>query len=88
MNEQQPKQSAKVTLIKKPGCTPCAMMDVALRGEGVEFTTIDITENQEVIEQYDIQTVPVLVIERQSEGEPEVLVLNGFQSIDEVKALI
>lgn len=84
MNEQQLKQSAKVTLIKKPGCTPCAMMDVALRGEGVEFTTIDITENPEVIEQYDIQTVPVLVIE----NEPEVLVLNGFQSIDEVKALI
>jgi thioredoxin 1 len=53
----------------KPGCMPCKVLanyigEIDLFGLGATLENIDITEQPEVIEKYNLNSVPVLVMER------------------------
>jgi thioredoxin 1 len=58
-----------VKKFSKPGCVPCKVLanyigDIDLFNAGATLENIDITENPEVIDQYGLSSVPVLVFER------------------------
>ena len=53
----------------KPNCRPCAALanyigDIDLFNAGATLENIDISEKPEVIDQYGLTSVPVLVFER------------------------
>ena len=53
----------------KPGCMPCKVLanyigELDLFGLGATLENIDISEKPEVIDQYGLTSVPVLVFER------------------------
>lgn len=76
----------KLTLIKRttPICPACMAMANMLDAEGVEYETIDITENPEAVEKYDLTGVPVMLI-RGSDGEITDRLV-GVHPVDAVKA--
>lgn len=80
-------QQAKITLIKRtvPRCPACQMTALQLDGEGIKYDVIDITEQPEAIEKYDLTGVPVLLIDK---PDGERIRLDGFQPADKVKALL
>lgn len=65
-----------LTLIKRT-TPPCP---AALDDEGIEYGTIDITEQPEAVDKYGLTGIPTLVI-----GD-EVLI--GFQSVERIKELM
>lgn len=77
----------KLTLIKRsvPVCPACNMLKAMLDGEGIEYTTIDITEQTEAIEDYSLTSVPVMIIEG---ADGEYIRLNGVRPVDEIKELL
>lgn len=77
----------KLTLIKRtsPICPMCVAMQMALEGEGIPFNTIDITEKPEVIEEYNISSVPVLLIKEDNGNE---IKLNGIQPVDVIREFL
>jgi thioredoxin-like negative regulator of GroEL len=67
-------------------CRPCKALanylgEIDLFTVGATLENIDIEEHPEVIEQYDLSSVPVLVMERSG---VEVHRLTGLRPIDEV----
>ena len=70
----------------KPGCRPCVALanyigEIDLFNEGATLENIDITEQPEVIDQYGLTSVPVLVMERSG---VEVHRIVGLCSTDEI----
>ncbi|MFZ7945702.1 thioredoxin family protein [Neobacillus sp. 19] len=70
----------------KPGCTPCAALanyigDIDLFSAGATLENIDITERPEVIDQYGLTSVPVLIFERNG---LEVHRLVGLRPTEEI----
>ncbi|MFQ3543449.1 glutaredoxin family protein [Halobacillus rhizosphaerae] len=57
----------KVTVYTKNGCVQCEMTKNVLKGEGVEFTAINVEEDQEafnyVVEVLKLSQMPVVVVE-------------------------
>lgn len=76
----------KLTLIKRstPACPACNGMEFILQQEGIEFEAIDIALAPEAVEQYDISSVPVMLI---GEGDEQVR-LNGIQPPELVRELM
>jgi thioredoxin-like negative regulator of GroEL len=59
----------KIIKFSKPGCRPCVALanyigDIDLFNAGATLENIDITERPEVVDQYGLTSVPVLVFER------------------------
>lgn len=73
---------SEVTLIKRsfPACPACNAMAQALREEGIEFTTLDITEDPSLVDTYEIQGIPVTLA-----GEKKFV---GFTHPDLIKQAI
>jgi len=70
----------------KPGCVPCKVLanyigDLDLFKAGATLVNVDITEQPEVIDQYGLTGVPVLVFERSG---VEVHRLNGLRPTEEI----
>jgi thioredoxin 1 len=70
----------------KPGCRPCAALsnyigDIDLFNAGATLENIDITEQPEVIGQYGLTSVPVLVFERSG---VEVHRITGLRPTEEI----
>ena len=55
----------KLTMIKRttPACPACLGMQAILDGEGIEYDVIDLTEQPEAVEKYDITSVPTLLLD-------------------------
>jgi thioredoxin 1 len=75
-----------VKKFSKPGCVPCKVLgnylgDIDLFGLGATLENIDITEQPEVIEKYNLSSVPVLVMERSG---VEVTRINGLRGTEEI----
>jgi thioredoxin 1 len=75
-----------VKKFSKPNCRPCNAMtnylgDIDLFGLGATLENIDIEEHPEVIEQYGLSSVPVLVMERSG---VEVTRLIGLKAPEEI----
>jgi thioredoxin 1 len=72
----------------KPGCRPCAALanyigDIDLFNAGTTLVNIDITEQPEVIDQYGLTSVPVLVLERNGVEVGRIVGLVGTEEIVE-----
>lgn len=76
----------KLTLIKRsmPMCPACNTMQLILEEEGIPFDTIDISQDVEAIEKYDLSSVPVLLVD--SNGVQ--IKLNGIQPVEVIKELL
>jgi thioredoxin 1 len=72
----------------KPGCRPCAALanyigDIDLFNAGATLINIDIEEHPEVINQYGLTSVPVLVFERNGVEVGRIVGLVGTEEIIE-----
>lgn len=60
---------AKVTVYTKNGCPQCDMTKRVLDGEGIEYTAINVQENEEAMhfvkEVLGLTSMPVVVVEGQ-----------------------
>ena len=70
----------------RPGCRPCAALanylgDIDLFTAGAALVNIDITEQPEVIDQYGLSSVPVLVFERSGVEVGRLVGLVGTEEI-------
>ncbi|XBW80066.1 glutaredoxin domain-containing protein [Bacillus velezensis] len=71
--------------LEQPNCNPCKMVSNYLKDAGVEYETVDVTQNPEVAAQFGVMGVPVTVL-LSDQGE-EVKRSVGFKP-DELDALI
>jgi thioredoxin 1 len=72
----------------KPNCRPCAALanyigDIDLFNAGASLVNVDITEQPEVIDQYGLTSVPVLVLERNGVEVGRIVGLVGTEEIIE-----
>jgi thioredoxin 1 len=72
----------------KPGCRPCSALanyigDIDLFNAGASLINIDIEEHPEVIDQYGLTSVPVLVFERNGVEVGRIVGLVGTEEIVE-----
>ena len=70
----------------KPGCRPCAALahyigEIDLFNAGATLENIDISEQPEVIDQYGLSSVPVLVMERNGVEVGRIVGLVGTEEI-------
>ncbi|KYD02723.1 glutaredoxin family protein [Heyndrickxia sporothermodurans] len=74
---------SKVTVYTKNGCPQCDMTKVVLNGEGIEFETFNVEEDENafdyVVNTLNLRQMPVVIVEGQ---EP----FTGFQP-DKLKAI-
>lgn len=71
--------------IEKNNCTPCKMVGQFLDSSNVKYTVENIEENPDVIDKYDIMSVPT-VIKLDNEGN-EIARVVGF-NIDKLNKII
>jgi thioredoxin 1 len=76
----------KVIKFSKNGCRPCSILsnvltEVDFFSNNAELVEINISDQPEYIEQYDLSSVPVLVFEK--EGK-EVARINGSTDADTI----
>jgi thioredoxin 1 len=79
-----------ITILKfsKPNCRPCAALsnyigEIDLFNAGASLVNIDITEHPEVIDQYGLTSVPVLVFDRNGVEVGRIVGLVGTEEIIE-----
>ena len=46
----------------RPGCTPCSVLDNQLKQLDIKYTDINIVENTELTFEYNIRSVPTLLL--------------------------
>ena len=66
----------KILKFYLPSCTPCKFVDQFLQDKDIEYQSINIEENDDLREKYDIMSVPVTVL-LDSNGE-ETERVHGF----------
>jgi thioredoxin 1 len=72
----------------RPGCRPCVALanyigEIDLFNAGATLVNIDISEQPEVIDQYGLTSVPVLVFERNGVEVGRIVGLVGTEEIIE-----
>ena len=65
----------ELVLLSQNGCAPCKIEKKFLENEGIELTEINLSEQPEKIEEYNVMGTPVTVLE--DDGE-EITRFNGF----------
>ncbi|AVB11533.1 Thioredoxin [Bacillus velezensis] len=75
----------KIIKLEQPNCNPCKMVSNYLNEVGVEYETVDVTQEPEVAAQFEVMGVPVTIL--LNEQEEEVNRSIGFKP-DELDALI
>ena len=77
-----------LTIIKRssPPCPMCEMLEQGLIETCTPYTAIDITDNPNIIEEYDITSIPVTIIKDES-GEV-VERINGFVAAEMLAEII
>lgn len=53
--------------LEQPNCNPCKMVSNYLNDAGVEFETVDVTQNPEVAAQFEVMGVPVTILLNEQE---------------------
>ena len=67
----------KIQVLTTPGCSNCNVLEKMLEELGVKYDLIDVTEQPEYLEKYQIFTAPGLVIN-------EKLEFTGIPKLDEL----
>jgi thioredoxin 1 len=76
----------KIIKFSKPNCRPCQALanylgDIDLFTAGATLVNVDITEQPEVIDQYGLSSVPVMVFERNGVEVGRLVGLVGTEEI-------
>lgn len=73
----------KIQILTTPGCSNCSVLEKMLDNLGKKYEIIDVTENPEFLEKYQIFTAPGLVIDDKLEftGIPKLEKLKQKLSI-------
>jgi len=71
----------KIQVLTTPGCSNCNVLEKMLEELGVKYDLIDVTEQPEYLEKYQIFTAPGLVIN-------EKLEFTGIPKLDELEKKI
>lgn len=53
---------SKIIKFEKENCTPCKMVDSFLNSKNVNVEKIDVLEDEEMVEKYNISSVPVTIL--------------------------
>lgn len=61
------------------------MTALQMDGEGIEYEALDITEQPELIDEYNLTAVPVILVDK---ADGERVRLDGFQPAEKIKALL
>ena len=79
-------QSVKILKFYSPSCMPCKLLTNLLKEEQIEHESVDITDdtNRQLVLQYNIRTVPVLIRVDSMGNEKDRLL--GFPGTAKVKA--
>lgn len=82
--------TVKILKFSKPGCRPCTILSSYLREIDLEaneavIEEIDIVEQPEVIDQYNLSGVPTLIFTRNG---VEMGRMSGLHSVEEIEDLI
>lgn len=82
----------EIIKLEKDGCSPCVWLGKTLEAnaqrlesEGATLTTLNISENPSLIDEYAITSVPVLVFKR---NDVEMTRVYGNVNFDDVLAAI
>lgn len=77
----------KLTLIKRstPTCPSCKVMEMVLNDADIPFDVIDIAEDGDAVEKYNLSSVPVMIFDEEDGGQSR---LNGIQPIELVKEFL
>jgi len=82
----------EIIKLEKDGCAPCVWLGKTLEAnaqrlesEGATLTTLSISENPSLIDEYKITSVPVLVFKRNG---AEITRVHGNVNFDDVLAAI
>ncbi|MDY7904120.1 glutaredoxin domain-containing protein [Bacillus sp. AG1] len=75
----------KIIKLEQPNCNPCKMVSNYLNEVGVEYETVDVTQEPEVAAQFEVMGVPVTILLNVQEEEVNRSI--GFKP-DELDALI
>jgi thioredoxin 1 len=54
--------SKTILKFSRPGCVPCQMVGNFLNDQGVQYTEINVYEDAETANKFNIQSVPVVVL--------------------------
>ncbi|KXZ22427.1 thioredoxin domain-containing protein [Bacillus nakamurai] len=52
----------KLIKLEQPNCNPCKMVSNYLNQAGVEYETVDVTQNPDVGAQFEVMGVPVTIL--------------------------
>lgn len=50
-------------LLTMPGCIPCKMVKQYFQDNNIEAEIIDVTEHEDLVEQYNIKQTPSLILD-------------------------
>lgn len=78
----------KVLKFQAKWCAPCKVLTNVMKSadlDGVAVEEVDIDNNQTLVEQYNIRSVPTLVFIK---DEKEVNRLTGMQTLDKIKETV
>lgn len=50
-------------LLTMPGCMPCKMVKQYFQDNNIEADIIDVTENEDLVEKYQIKQTPSLILD-------------------------
>lgn len=50
-------------LLTMPGCMPCKMVKQYLKENDIDVEIIDVTEHEDLVEQYNIKQTPSLILD-------------------------
>jgi len=76
--------SKQLLKFSRPSCVPCEMVSNFLSDKNIEYTEVNVYEDTETANKYNIQSVPVLVL--LNNGEIEEIVF-GYKP-DEIERLL
>jgi glutaredoxin len=54
--------SKKILKFSRPGCVPCSFVTNYLNDKGIEYTEINVYDDTETANKFNIQSVPVVVL--------------------------
>lgn len=74
-----------VIKFSSPTCGPCMVVETKLNKANIAHESIDVTQHPEVIEQYNIKTVPTVI--RTDENGNEINRLVGGDCINKLNEL-
>lgn len=70
-------------LLTMPGCMPCKMVKNYFSENNIEVEIIDVTENEDLVEKYEIKQTPSLILDDDTVLAGKDNIINHFEEEEE-----